>query len=261
MTHRRVARLLDDYLGGSLSGREASCVEDHVAVCAECRRTLAELRRTVELLHGLRGSPDSPDLVEGVLARVRRGEADASRLERLRAGVSRFLAGPLGAPLSTAAAGLLLVAVLPRIEVEVSILGRDRAVTGQTRAAAPTPAPAPAPQAQRVTMAPLLARRVNESLSLEPSRQPRSMTYACLESSAVEPCRDQHALMTRLAMEDVWAFLQQIEQVPEPRRDDWLGDLSRFAAESGAAADVAARLRATGDPRAQRLAIRFDEGR
>ena len=259
MTHRRTARLLNDYLGGSLSGREASCVEDHVAVCAECRRTLAELRRTVELLHGLRGSPDSPDLVGSVLARVRRGEADASRLDRWRAGISRFLAGPLGAPLTTAAVGLLLVAVLPRIEVEISILGRNRVTKSQTSAAAPTPPPGP--QAQRATMAPLLAHRVNESLSREPSRLPRSMTYACLESSIVEPCRDQHAVMTRLAMDNVWAFLEQIEQVPEPRRDDWLGDLSRFAAESGAAADVAARLRATGDPRAQRLAILFDEGR
>lgn len=67
--------------------------------------------------------------------------------------------------------------------------------------------------------------------------------------------------MTRLAMDDIWDFLAQIEQVPEPRRDDWLSDLSRFAAESGDAADVAARLRATGDPRAQRLAIRFEEVR
>jgi hypothetical protein len=67
--------------------------------------------------------------------------------------------------------------------------------------------------------------------------------------------------MTRLARDNIWAFLAEVEQVPEPRRNDWLSGLSRFAAESGAAEDVAARLRATGDPQAQRLAIRFEEAR
>jgi hypothetical protein len=259
VTHRRVARRLSDYLGGSLSPREASRVEDHVAVCAECRTTLGELRQTVELLRGLRSNLEAPDVVNAVLARVRRGEADASWLDRWRAGASRFLAGPLGAPFATAAVGLLLFTVLPRIEVEVSIPGHDRSAAAMAGSAvSPT---ARVPGARRTTSAPLLALRVNESLSREPSRRRRSMPFACLESSTVEPCRDQHALMTRLAMDDIWDFLAQIEQVPEPRRDDWLSDLSRFAAESGDAADVAARLRATGDPRAQRLAIRFEEVR
>jgi hypothetical protein len=254
-----VARRLNDYLGGSLSRREASGVEDHVAVCAECRNTLAELRQTVELLRSLRGSLESPDLAAGVLARIRRGEADTSTWDRFRAGVSRFLAGPLGAPLATAAAGLLLFAVLPRIEVEVNILRPDSVATARSDASIPPTASAPV--VRRTPSPPLLARRVNESLSREPSRLPRSMSFTCLESSSVEPCRDQHALMTRLATDNIWAFLAQIEQVPEAQRDDWLSDLSRFAAESGAAADVAARLRATGDPQAQRFAIRFEEGR
>jgi hypothetical protein len=255
VTHRRAASRLNDYLGGSLSRREASYVEDHVAVCAECRRTLGELRQTVELLRGLRGGLESPDLVDAVLARIRSGEADSSVLDRWRAGVARFLAGPLGAPLATAAVGLLLFAVLPRIEVEVSIPGRS--VMEST-----DPAQARAPVARSTMSSPLLARRVNESLSREPSRLPRSMPFACPESSSsAEPCRDQHAFMTRLAMDNIWAFMAEVEQVPEPRRSDWLSGLSRFAAESGAAADVAARLRATGDPQAQRLAIRFEEAR
>jgi hypothetical protein len=254
VTHRRVARRLNDYLGGALSQREASQVEDHVAVCAECRSTLGELRRTVELLRGLRGGLESPDLADTVLARIRSGEAGTSVRGRWRAGASRFLAGPLGAPLATAAVGLLLFAVLPRIEVVVSIPGRF--VTEATDSAT-----APVPVQRRTTSSPLLARRVNESSSREPSRLPRSMPSACPESSSVEPCRDQHAFMTRLARDNIWAFLAQIEQVPEPRRNDWLSGLSRFAAESGAAEDVAARLRATGDPQAQRLAIRFEEVR
>jgi hypothetical protein len=62
-------------------------------------------------------------------------------------------------------------------------------------------------------------------------------------------------------MDNIWAFLAQIERVPEPGRDVWLSGLSRYAAESGAAADVAERLRATGDPQAQRLAVRFEKVR
>ena len=252
MTHRRVARRLNDYLGGALSQRKASWVEDHVAVCAECRSTLGELRRTVELLRGLRGGLESPDLADAVLARIRSVEAGTSVRGRWRAGAARFLAGPLGAPLATAAVGLLLFAVLPRIEVVVSIPGLTEATESAT---------APVPVARRTMSPPLLARRVNESSSREPSRLPRSMPSACPESSSVEPCRDQHAFMTRLARDNIWAFLAQVEQVPEPRRNDWLSGLSRFAAESGAAEDVAARLRATGDPQAQRLAIRFEEAR
>lgn len=257
--HRRVARLLDDYVDGALSQREAAHVEDHVAVCAECRRTLGELRSTVGLLHGLRGRLDAPDVADEIVARIRRGEADASRWERLRARVAGFLGGPLGAPLATAAVGLLLLSVLPQVEVEIRIPGGASSVASRTDGA--SPGTARVQPERRAPSAPLLARRVNESLGGAPGRLPRSMSFACLESSSVEPCRDQHALMTRLAMENVWAFLAEIEQVPEPRRDIWLHGLSRYAADVGDAADVAARLRATGDPRAQRLAVRFEEAR
>ena len=256
--HRRAARLLDDYVSGALSRRDAVHVEDHVAVCAACRSTLAELRKTVELLHGLRDGLDFPDLTESVLTRIRRGEADTSRWDRFRAHVSRFLAGPLGAPLATATIGVLLLAVLPRIEVEIRIPGRAGVLSTDAALGAPT---ARAPHAGSLVSGPLLARRVNESLSREPSRLARPLPLDCLETSSVEPCRDQHALMTQLAMDNIWAFLAEIEQVPEPSRDVWLRGLSRYAADSGDAADVAARLRATGDPRAQRLAIRFEEAR
>ena len=258
MMHRRAARLLDDFVGGALSAREASRIEDHVAACADCRRTLGELRRTIELLHGLRGGLDAPDVADAVAARVRRGEANASAWERSWGRASRFLAGPLGAPLATAAVGMLLFAVLPRVEVEISIPGR--AVSAAALADSPRPSAA-SPSQARAASAPLLARRVSESLSREPSRPPRSMSFNCFESSSLEPCHDQHAFMTQLARDDIWAFLAEIERVPESGRDVWLSGLSRYAADSGDAADVAARLRATGDPQAQRLAVRFEEVR
>lgn len=251
MRHERVTARLSDYLEGSLSKRDAVRVEAHLLDCAGCRQALDELKRTVDLLRGLRGSVEAPDLASTVMARIRAGEAEPSVLDRLRAGVSRFLSGPLGAPLATGAVGLALLAVLPRIEVEVSIPGR---VTSE--APAPALATRRAPQAADRLQAPsppLLTRRVGESLSRDP--------FECLEARSPQACRDQHAFMTRLARENVWAFMARLEAVPEPSRNDLLDDLSRYAAESGAASDVAAQLRATGDPLAQRMAAHFEEAR
>jgi hypothetical protein len=255
--HERVGLLLSEYLDGALSTRDVSRVEAHVLGCPECRQALGELRRTTELLRGLRGGVDAPDFSNAVLARIRAGEAEPSVLDRLRSSLSRFLAGPLGAPLATAGVGLALLAVLPRIEVEVSIPGRARPEAAITELA-PRPAPRVA-ERPRAASGPLLARRVNETLSEEePSR---FVPYQCFEAASFEACREHHALMTRLAMDNARAFLARVQQVPAPRREEWLGQVSRYAAESGDAMDVAAQLRATGDPLAQRVALRFEEAR
>jgi hypothetical protein len=242
---------LSEYVDGSLSVRDVSRVEAHLLACARCRESLGELQRTAQLVRSLRGTVEAPDVASAVMARIRAGEAEPSALERLRALASRFIAGPLGAPLATAAVGVALLAVLPRIEVEVSIPGAalpaapaaELATRPQQRAAEPSYAPHP----------PLFARRTAESLSRDP--------FECLEARSPQACRDHHASLTRLAIQNVWAFMERVEAVPEPRRDDLLRDLSRFAAESGAAPDVAARLRATGDPQAQQMAVRFEEAR
>lgn len=250
MRHERVTARLSDYLEGSLSKRDAARVEAHLLGCAGCRQALGELKRTVDLLRGLRGSVEAPNLASAVMVRIRAGEAEPSVLERLRAGVSRFLSGPLGAPLATGAVGLALLAVLPRIEVEVSIPGR---ATSEAPAAVATRRAPQTSGRQPASSPPLLTRRVGESLSRDP--------FACLEASSPQACRDQHAVMTRLARENVWAFMARLEAVPEPSRNHLLNDLSRYAAESGAASDVAAQLRATGDPLAQRMAAHFEEAR
>jgi hypothetical protein len=242
---------LSDYLDGSLSKRDAARVEMHLLGCAHCRQALGELQRTVDLLRGLRGGVEAPDLASAVMARIRAGEAEPSVLDRLRAGVSRFLSGPLGAPLATGAVGLALLAVLPRIEVEVSIPGRAMP-EAPTAAVVARRAPQTA-ESLRAPSSPLLTRRVGESLSRDP--------FACLEAPSPQACRDQHAIMTRLARENVWAFVARLEAVPEPSRNVLLNDLSRYAAESGAASDVAVKLRATGDPVAQRMAAHFEEAR
>ena len=251
MRHERVTTRLSDYLDGSLSRRDAARVESHLLGCARCRQTLGELKRTVDLLRGLGGSVEAPDLAGAVMARVRAGEAESSVLDRVRAGASRFLSGPLGAPLATGAVGLALLAVLPRIEVEVSIPGR---VTVEAPAAQVATRRAPRAEGRlQAPSSPLLTRRTSESLSRDP--------FACLEARSPQACREQHAFMTRLARENPWDFMARLEAVPEPSRNDLLNDLSRFAAESGAASDVALQLRATGDPLAQRIALHFERAR
>jgi hypothetical protein len=250
MRHERVVALLSDYLDGTLSGRQAARVEAHLAGCDGCRASLAGLERTVGLLRGLRGSLDAPDLVGPVMARIHAGEAQPSALDRVRTLVSRFIAGPLGAPLATAAVGLTLLSVLPRIEVEVSIPGRAARVAPAAEVAERA---APAPESSAPASGPLFPRRVSEPSSQDP--------FACWEASSLHACQDQHAKVTRLAIRDIWQFMAHLEALPEPRREDYLRDLSRFAAASGEAPGIAASLRATGDPLAQRVATRFEEAR
>lgn len=250
MRHERVMGLLSDYLDGSLSGRQAARVEAHLAGCERCRASLVALERTVGLLRSLRGGVDAPDLVTPVMARIHAGEAKPSGLDHIRLFVSRFIAGPLGAPLATAAVGLALLAVLPRIEVEVSIPGRAVRQASPAQVAERSPAAA---ERSHAASAPLLARRTSRPSSHDP--------FACREATSPQACRDHHATMTRLAIRNVWEFMERLEAVPEPRREDWVRELSRFAAESGDAPGVAASLRATGDPLAQRMAARFEEAR
>lgn len=251
MRHRAISDLLSDYLEDGLSMREAARVEEHLMECEACRRELGELRRTIELLHGLRGGFETPDLAGPVVARIRREEAEASALDRALAGLRRLFAMPLGAPLATACVGLVLLGVLPRIEVEVTLPGG-----GETSSHAALESPPRAPAA-----APLAALRVNESRRAEPRLSPSPTLGRCLESSPQGACLEHHAMMTKLAMERPWAFIAELEEVPEPRREGWLLELSRFAADSGAAPAVAAQLRATGDPRAQRIATHFERAR
>jgi len=250
MRHERTARRLSEYLDGTLPGRDVKRVEAHLSGCAACRNDLAELRRTAELLRGLRGGVDSPDLASSVLARVRAGEAEPSILERLRAATGRFFTGSFGAPLATAALGLAVLALVPRIEIEVRIPGGSEPAKPQARAPVHPRTPGPA----------LAARRVNESVlrDASPPERSSSMSPPCWEQPSFEACQEQRAFFMELALRDTRAFLERVEAVPSTQRERWIGELSRFAAESGSATSVAERLRETDDPRAWQMATQFD---
>jgi hypothetical protein len=244
---------LSEYLDGTLSRRAAARVETHVESCAACRSELAELRRTRELLRSLRGRDEAPDLAGAVLARIRAGEAAPSAFERVRAAASRLL-GSWGAPLATAAVGLAVLALVPRIEIEVRIPG----------GAEPAPEAAPraeasAPALRREATPPVFALRVNEGLRRDlEAPAPFPMPLACLDHPSFEACRDESQSLMDFAQREPAAFVERVEAVPSTQRERLIGVLSRHAAESGAAASVAARLRETGDPRARRLAQRFE---
>jgi len=140
MRHAGALRRLSEYLDGTLPSRDGKRVEAHLAGCVACRKELAELRRTTELLRGLRHGEDAPDLTAAVLERIRSGEGDPSASDRVRAAAVRFLSGAWGAPLATAAVGLAVLAIVPRVEIEVSIPG------GAAREVVVPVARAPAPQ-------------------------------------------------------------------------------------------------------------------
>lgn len=250
MRHERFARSFSEYLDGTLRGRQARRVEAHLVACGDCQRELAELRRTTEMLRSLRGGEDAPDLSGAILARIRAGEADPSAFERLRSAAARFLTGAWGAPLATAAVGLVVLAIVPRIEVEVSIPGIARPEAAAPVARAPSPQRPPA----------LATRRVHEPLLPSvpaPARAP-SASVDCWEQPSFEACQEQRRFFMELALRDTRAFLERVEAVPSTQRERWIGELSRYAAEAGSASSVAQRLRASDDPRARQMATRFE---
>jgi hypothetical protein len=252
VTHERAALSLSEYLDGTLRGRHARRVETHLTGCVDCQRTLAELRRTSELLRSLRGGEDAPDLSAAILARVRAGEAEPSALERLRSAAARFLGGAWGAPLATVAVGIAVLAIVPRIEIEVSVPGIARPEAARPVARAPAPQRPPAPA--------LATRRVHEPLLPNvpaPGRAP-SAAGDCWERPSFEACQEQRRVFMELALRDTRAFLERVEAVPSTQRERWIGELSRYAAEAGSAGSVAQRLRASDDPRARQMATHFE---
>lgn len=63
---------LSEYLDGELGASDAVALEAHLAGCADCRATLAELRRVVLRAGALDDRPPRADLWPGVAARIGR---------------------------------------------------------------------------------------------------------------------------------------------------------------------------------------------
>jgi anti-sigma factor RsiW len=68
---------MSDYLDGQLAATGRVRMERHLAECAECRRLLAGLRRTVDRLHRLSAPGAGVDALQiAASVRVRLNEVD-----------------------------------------------------------------------------------------------------------------------------------------------------------------------------------------
>lgn len=60
MTCKQLADFLDDYIGGVLPPEYRARVDEHLAVCPDCRHYLDSYRRAVALGKAAFAVPDSP---------------------------------------------------------------------------------------------------------------------------------------------------------------------------------------------------------
>lgn len=125
---------------GLLDGSEARAVEEHLAVCAACRREWAELRDTGELLGDLPpemfldGPPDGDLVLQRALWQIR-GEARAGRARRMLG----LAAAAVVAATALAGGGV----ALGRLTASETVVAQpDASPPGAARPAPPAP-PAP----------------------------------------------------------------------------------------------------------------------
>ncbi|MCP5058290.1 MAG: zf-HC2 domain-containing protein [bacterium] len=255
MRHASCARRLSQYADGTLSPEICLRMDAHLATCSECRAEFSELRGTIDLLGTLSSSSASAglpsDFGEQVMARISAGEADPGVLGRFGDQWRRWMDSSMGPPLVTAAFGLTLLVLVQGVEVEVSLPGFGSAASAgaatlslETAASdRPTASPAASPLAVRRRIVPI------------PAMPPLA---ACLRG-AESGCGRWHAWHVGLGMREPRVFLREVENVPDRARERWLAELSRFAAHSGTASVLAARLRESGDPRAHGVATHFEQ--
>ena len=66
-----VQQKIADYIEGTLPPDERKQVEEHLAVCEQCRLHAADIRKTIETLKGLEEVPPPPWLTQKVMQRIR----------------------------------------------------------------------------------------------------------------------------------------------------------------------------------------------
>jgi hypothetical protein len=249
--HAALRERLSLLLDGELPDAERARMERHLRECAACRAELEELRRTVELLRGLPPVDVPPELTRRWIEGVR---AEASGGGR---GFGRWVAG-LGMPLAAAAAGLAVLAVVQDVEIQL-VWPRRGAPPAVEVAARPEP-PAPAVRAPEPPYANFVAGGLGAGAaapSVAPrAPSPRPSRAACFSRSPEDrgACEQWCSWLVGLAMEDAPGFLAEVDLLPSSARQRVMD----LAFRSGSASLLAHHLRATGDPRASRLARRFE---
>ena len=89
---------LSEYLDGELDSQEHAALEAHLVTCADCRATLAELRRVVARAKTLEDRPPRADLWQGIDAQLtpgRRSGVNKPQRRRLTFSVPQLLAASI----------------------------------------------------------------------------------------------------------------------------------------------------------------------
>lgn len=72
MNCRKVSRRLSAYIEGDLSPQESAQFEEHVKICALCRRKLADIRLIIETSHQLEPKEPGPYFINRLLCAINR---------------------------------------------------------------------------------------------------------------------------------------------------------------------------------------------
>ncbi len=252
MNHDAVRRRLSAHLEGGLSVRAAARLEAHLDACPACREERDALDHTVHLLRSLASEEPPEDLAAKIFARLEAGEGRPVAWARW----SAWWNGAWTAPLATGMAGLALLLLVQTVEIEVGWPGATPAPRALAAAAVPDgTASSKAPTLVARGPAPVAAPE-RRAADFEAGA---SLRTQCLRQPGAAACAAWHSWLLGLAVDEPRAFVMEVDAVPDAARTRWLVDLSRFAAHSGSAPRVAERLRATRDPRAQRLAPHFEQ--
>jgi anti-sigma factor RsiW len=82
VTCKQVADFLDEYLRGTMPEEQRARVEEHLAVCPDCRHYLDQYRQTIALGKAAFAAPDDPvpdSVPEELLAAIRSARPPARR--------------------------------------------------------------------------------------------------------------------------------------------------------------------------------------
>jgi predicted anti-sigma-YlaC factor YlaD len=259
MNHEELRERLSAYLETDLEESERIRLEEHLMACPDCRREYRELRHTVDLLRSLTDPDPPPELADRVIARLRAGEGRPGPVLRLQARLSGIAESPWSAPLAVVAAGLVALAIVRGLDVSVATPGWIRSGSDpRTEIASGTGEPLSGGSATAGRMA---------AASPQPQADEAvSPLLACLRAGGPtrsafgpgDPCAHWESWMVGLGMRDAPAFVVEVEAVPAPDRERVLGRIGDFAIRSGSAPLLAGTLRSAGDPRATRIANRFE---
>lgn len=184
MEHAAIQSKLSDYLDDAVTPQEKAAIEEHSAVCPECRKALAELRATRRHVQSLAELDPPPWLTGKIMVRVRE-QADQKR------GLSQRLFYPLHIKLPMEALGLIFLTVTAYLIVRNIQPGMEPLTTPSKEVyeRAQTASPQPATPLESSEEEQQIRRRAEEHSTTEKSvtPAPRADKTMPLESSAAKP--------------------------------------------------------------------------